>query len=442
MSIDVPPAVYDELRLEAVQASRLLETAAEEPFDRLTRLAALVLDVPLAFMTVVDDRRSWYKSCVGLPAEAERSGAVEESFCQYVVGTNAALLVADTRTDARTKTNPAIDSMGVAAWAGFPVHSPSGEILGTFCVVDSRPHSWTELDAQILETLAHAASGEVALRAALADANETQRIAEEGADASAALAARLFESSEKLDHLARTLQQSLLPPHLPDVPGVDLAASYVAAAGGEEVVGDFYDVFESRPDEWCVLLGDVCGKGPEAASLTAMARYTLRAAAVRSARPSKVLATLNTAMLHQRPDDERFLTVVYAVIRRQVDHLAVWLCSAGHPPPLLRRADGTLEPTSQPGMPLGLFDQPTLVDTEILLGPGDALIYYSDGVTEARRGKDQLGIDGLLAILADAPRTDAAGLVHHVQAAVATYRQGPPRDDTAVLVVRLPNRHE
>lgn len=427
----MPASVHDPARLAAVERSGLVDSEAEEPFDRLATMAALLLDSPMAFVTVVDHRRSWYKSAIGLPPGACRSRPVEESFCQYVVGNGEPLLVDDARADPRTCANPAIESMGVAAWAGYPVHAPSGEVLGTLCVVDTSPHTWSARDSQVLEALSRAASSEIGLRSALDGERVARMDAEAAADA-------LSESRDRLSLLARALQQSLLPPELPKVPGMEVAATYVPAATGEEVVGDFYDVFQGARGTWCILLGDVCGKGPEAATITAMARYTLRAAAVRSTSPSKVLATLNAALLQQRQeDDERFLTVAYASLRRRNAKLVLSLCSAGHPPPLIRRAQGTVESACPPSLPLGLFDGPALRDVTIELAEGDALVFYSDGVTEARSGNVEFGLERLLAAVQDSHARDAACLVSELAAAVSAFRDGPPRDDTAILVATV-----
>src|ERR1700737_981579 len=108
--------------------------------------------------------------------------------------------------------------------------------------------------------------------------------------------------------LARTLQQSLLPPMLPEVPGLEVADEYLPAGGGAEVVGDFYDVFEGVAGSWCAVMGDVCGKGPDAAALTALARYTLRAAALRSVSPVKALLRLNEVLMTQGRADARHAT--------------------------------------------------------------------------------------------------------------------------------------
>jgi serine phosphatase RsbU (regulator of sigma subunit) len=164
-------------RLAAVRGTGLLDTEAEESFDRLTALARQLLDAPFAFLTVVDDERSFWKSRLGVGEDGPRQNTLQESFCQYVVDRGAPLVLSDVRTDERTRHNPSIESMGVVAWAGFPVHTPDGHVLGTLCVVDTEVHSWSEDDVRILENLAAIASREVALRAAVVRADDALQVA-------------------------------------------------------------------------------------------------------------------------------------------------------------------------------------------------------------------------------------------------------------------------
>jgi phosphoserine phosphatase RsbU/P len=324
------------------------------------------------------------------------------------------------------------------AWAGFPIHGPYGDVIGTFCVVDTVPRRWGARDVQVIEALADAASGEIALRAALAAEAQAHAEAESRVAEAAELARLVAELAERSEILAHTLRQSLLPPVLPDVPGLEIAARYQPARG-EEVVGDFYDVFRAARSSWCVVMGDVCGKGPDAATVTALAHYTLRAAAARSISPARVLALLNAALLLQRPGDERFLTVALASVRILRGRVLVTLSSAGHPPPLLRRGDGSVEEACKPGMALGLFEKPPLSEMKIVLAPGDSLVFYTDGVTEARRGADELGLDGLRRLVATLTRgSSAAHLAASIEAHLSEYREGLPRDDTAILVVQVP----
>jgi GAF domain-containing protein len=156
--------VIEPRRVAAVRASRLANPIAEDAFDRLVELAAAASGAPFAFLTIVDDRRSWLKSCVGRPEGAARSLPVESTFCQYVVATSAPLVVEDSLLDERVAGNPAIELLGVRAWAGFPILSSDVLCLGVLCLVDLQPRRWSDFDLQLLSTLAAAASTEVRLR--------------------------------------------------------------------------------------------------------------------------------------------------------------------------------------------------------------------------------------------------------------------------------------
>ena len=155
------------------------------------------------------------------------------------------------------------------------------------------------------------------------------------------------------------------------------------------MLGDFYDVFPSVRGGWGLVVGDVCGKGAPAAKSTALARYTLRAQAHRGSRPSVILADLNQALLDWDTDDRRFLTAIYATVRPILAGALVQVSAAGHPLALLRRADGTVRALGRPGTLLGLVAEPELHDTRRLLRPGDSLVLYTDGLTEARSHLDR-----------------------------------------------------
>lgn len=244
------------------------------------------------------------------------------------------------------------------------------------------------------------------------------------------------EAGERFAALARTLQESLLPPHLPDVPGMEIAARYLPAGSGVDVVGDFYDVFQTGPSNWAVTIGDVCGKGVEAAKVTALARYTIRAGAVGLHSPAEVLRLLNEAMRRQHSDSERFVTAAYATLEQVMGRVRVWLCLAGHPPALCRRADGRVEEVGLPGTILGAFDTVDLFDTGLDLDAGDVLVLYTDGVTESRRGTEFFGEQRLHDLLAATDGT-AAQVAERLEAAVVAFTEGEQPDDTAILVIRL-----
>lgn len=169
-------------RLAAVDATRLLDTGADEAFDRLARLAGALLKVPFAFVTVVDGSRSFWKSCIGVDATdlLDRQNPVEESFCQYVIHIDEPLIVGDARLNEVTRQNPSIEKMGVIAWAGYPLRSIDGHVLGTFCVVDTVVRDWTSEEVEILGALAGAVEGEIRLRIMLdQSAQQTQSMRRE-----------------------------------------------------------------------------------------------------------------------------------------------------------------------------------------------------------------------------------------------------------------------
>jgi PAS domain S-box-containing protein len=237
-------------------------------------------------------------------------------------------------------------------------------------------------------------------------------------------------------HVAQTLQASLLPAALPDIPGATVAAEYVAAGEGMDVGGDFYDVFALDDGAWVLVIGDVLGKGAEAAAVTALARYTVRAVAGRSSSPATTLAALNDEMLRQNPD-RRFVTAVLARLEPRTDGGArLVVASGGHPPPVLLRAGGEAEVVPCPGTLLGVEADARSFDREIELAPGDTLVLYTDGVTEARRDRP-LTPEDLGAALRASARDGAAAVAREVVHLAEVGGAGALRDDLAVLVVAL-----
>jgi PAS domain S-box-containing protein len=244
--------------------------------------------------------------------------------------------------------------------------------------------------------------------------------------------ARLYETRSAIAH---TLQTSLLPPVLPELPGMEIAAAYRPAGEGHEVGGDFYDVFNTADDEWYAVIGDVCGKGAEAAAVTALARYTIRAAAVRLRSPSAILRWLSDAMLRQGEGDGRFCTIACARLELGRAPARVTVACGGHPLPLAVRERGGVEEVGEPGTLLGLVPNPSLRDTSTELDAGDTLVLYTDGLTEANAPARVWTADDLAVAAGQAGGRTAAGVVDHLLAeAIEPVTQ--PRDDVAVLALR------
>ncbi|MGW3263802.1 SpoIIE family protein phosphatase [Streptomyces sp. NPDC001056] len=247
---------------------------------------------------------------------------------------------------------------------------------------------------------------------------------------------------ERLQQLAATLQKTLLPPALESVPGLDVAAHYHIASV-DEVGGDFYDLFPLAAGTWGLFLGDVCGKGAEAAAVTSLARYTLRAAAVYDPDPAVVLSNLNTVLNHEHDGtDPRFCTVIFGRLSPDGEQggFRITLASGGHPPALLLRADGTADHLPTPGGQLiGVLPDAYIATVTFRLDPGDTLLLHTDGLTEARtavRG-ERYGDEALLDFVRALAPTTAQGAIAAVRDLLDTFGTGVD-DDTAVLAVHVP----
>jgi PAS domain S-box-containing protein len=251
--------------------------------------------------------------------------------------------------------------------------------------------------------------------------------------------ARLY--SER-DYIATTLQQSLMPDRLPDIPGVDVAARYRAAGEGNEVGGDFYDIYRTGESTWGIAIGDVRGKGPRAAVVTGLARYTLRAASLSETLPSRVLRTLNEAMVLQ-PATDRFCTVAFATLEpAERGSIRLTLGVGGHPLPLLLSADGSVETVGSPGTLIGFVPDPEVADVALELRPGDSLVLYTDGVSEARSEAGLFGEERLVDLLKSCNGLDAAGIAERIESDVLDFREDGTSDDLAVLVLRVRDKNE
>jgi sigma-B regulation protein RsbU (phosphoserine phosphatase) len=421
---DLIPADEDR-RIEAVRRYDILDTPPDGTFDRITALAARMFRVPIAIVSVVDTDRIWFKSHHGLP-DVEEIGR-DPGLCASAILQHAPWVVADAAHDPRTLANPLVaGEFGLRFYAGVPLTTSDGHNLGTLCVIDTEPRLVAEEELANLQDLAALVMDELELR----------------------LAARrtvVTESSlrREAEQLADALQASLLPPRPPAVPGLDVATRYIPGERGMKVGGDFFDVFHLGHDDWAFVLGDACGKGARAAALTALARWTIRATAVHEFQPSAGLRDLNAVLLADDNDaDDHFCSVVSARLQLKEGGggAAVTFASGGHPLPILVRASGALEVRGEVVPPVGLFDGIEPSDEHVELGPGDTLVFYTDGITEARDAAGELfGDEGLHAVLAGCAASSAQETAARVVNAARQFAVGRLNDDAALLIVRVPS---
>ncbi|HSE09015.1 MAG TPA: GAF domain-containing SpoIIE family protein phosphatase [Nocardioidaceae bacterium] len=233
--------------------------------------------------------------------------------------------------------------------------------------------------------------------------------------------------------VAGVLSRDLAPPRLPEMPGARLAKYYRVAFEHEALGGDFYDV-HGEDDDWTAVVGDVCGKGAEAAVLTGRVRQAVRTAALVDRSPAKILDLVNRVLVSE--GEGTFVTALCARVRRTGDQLALSVAAAGHHPPYLLRAGGGLERVATEGTVLGLFDTNDYADAEVVLEPGDTCLFFTDGVLEAPGFEEQFGEERLHRVLVNAPRADVNAIVETVAMTLAEHVGDRAHDDIAILGVQ------
>jgi serine phosphatase RsbU (regulator of sigma subunit) len=245
--------------------------------------------------------------------------------------------------------------------------------------------------------------------------------------------ARLYTERSRIAH---TLQQALLPDSLPEIPGAQVRARYRAAGELNDVGGDFYDLFQADDGAWMLVIGDVCGKGPRAAGVTALARHTLRAAALSGQSPTQMLQMLHRA-LQAQPAEADLCTVCLVRLQRTGRSASLHIALAGHPPPLIVDRDGESRQVGRPGTLLGVLDPISVHEISSELHSGQTLLLYTDGVPEARHGDDLLGESGLRELCSQASAMSLDGLLDRIERGALAHAQASLRDDLAMLAVRL-----
>jgi hypothetical protein len=296
------------------------------------------------------------------------------------------------------------EQAGYRSAAAFPMVA-RGRMLGTISFF--HPGSYERSQLAVLEDLTG--------RAALAFDN-----------------ARLYAER---DHVAHTLRRSLMPSALPVIPGLELASYFRPMGPGSEVGGDFYDVFGDGQSCWLVV-GDVCGKGAEAAALTGFLRHTAVAYARDGMSPASVLLRVNEAMLEQNFEG-RFATAILAHLGFRSAEVKVTVAVAGHPAALIARASGQAEEFGESGTLLGVFSDPVIKEASTILREGDALALYTDGLTEAHAPERMITVQALVAQLAQNQPRFARDAIDSLLELVDLDLGA--RDDIAILAARVKN---
>src|SRR4051794_19293999 len=304
-------ALADQERLKTLHHLRLLDTPAERVFDRLTAFTARELGIPVVLISLVTEDRQFFKSQCGLPAPwaDARETPLSHSFCQYVVAQEEALVVTDARQDPRLRSNLAVVDVGVVAYAGFPLRTPSGEVLGSFCAFDTEPRTWVPHELEFLRDMA----------ATTMDLIELRGEAVAAADA------------------AGRLQRVLVP----EPPALRRGQAWSAYRPGEQRLllgGDFFVCTEFEDGRLGLMIGDVVGHGPEAAGFAAGLRSAWQALQLTGGTLEELATTLNQVALTQAVAEDRYATALFC--RVAADRRSAEVVTAGHPPLVILDGDG------------------------------------------------------------------------------------------------------
>ena len=392
----------------------------EETLRRLVGLTVPEL-AELAVIDLLADDGSIRGAVVASGGERERADLLEQIRREHPIDINGSHPVAEVMRTGKAVLLPELDEQAIREIAQSDEHlelihemryrsavivplPARGRLLGALSLLrmeDDTPYD--QGDLLLAETLGR--------RAALALEN-----------------ARLYASTR---HIARTLQQSLLPRAIPEIPCLHLAARYRAAAEGQDVGGDFYDAFQIDEKHWGIAIGDVCGKGPEAAALTALARYTIRAVAGQG--PSEVMRLLNDAVLRDQGVDERFLTALFAELTHADDGVVLQIACGGHPAPFLVRGGGEVEPVAVQGPLIGVVPHVAYDDARVELREGDKLVLFTDGLADARAPEVVLSELDIAALIEEGRALEGQELAQFLESRATGDSEA--RDDIAILVL-------
>ena len=388
-STDADNEDEEQQRLAALHDLDILDTAPEERFDRLTRLAQRLFDVPIVAVSLIDRDRQWFKSKIGI---ADSETARQDAFCNHSIRSGDPMVVRDAERDARFASNPFVTGApNIRFYAAQPLAAPGGHRVGALCLIDDRPRDIDEDQLALLRELADWVEVELALSEELRKATEVQR--------------------------------GLLPRQAPDVPGYAAAGAYLPA---RELGGDFYDWY-SVGDRLQLTLGDVMGKGIPAAIIAAGVRSLLRGAS----RFNEVGEAVNRAAFALREDLEQtstFVTLFTARLDPSTGDLGY--VDAGHGLALVVTPRGGVRRLASDDLPLGAMPGAAWHEHTTVLEPGDTLVLVSDGLLDLY----DTPADVLQAVCRMSLEARSAQAL--VDAIVKAARRTRPSDDVTAVVIR------
>ncbi len=420
-------------RLCAVARYDILDTPPDAAFDRIAALAARWLHAPIATVSIVDSDRIWFKATHGL--EGVRQVGRDPGLCASAIQQDGTYVVTDALADPAAVENPLVrGELGIRFYAAAPITTADGYRLGTVNVLDFRQRQASDDELATLRDLASLVTDQLELR--LSALNTVRREREQRA--------QLARDNATMEWFATTLERTLLPATLPDVPGLQLAAHH-QPADPRQVSGDFYDVFALDDDRWVFLLGDVEGHGAPAAVVTALARYTVRTAAMHDPDPLAVLEELNAALLRD-PDVSQCCTILVGTLCPDpAGGFEITLAGGGHPPALwLRSPAPGAHPVVDPvwpagGMLVGALSDASFATCRLRLEPGHTLLLHTDGLIEARPGGRFFGEQRLTTFLGERTRHTPDDLITDLADLIAGF-DPQPDDDVALLALGVPLR--
>ncbi|MDQ6766808.1 MAG: SpoIIE family protein phosphatase [Candidatus Eremiobacteraeota bacterium] len=372
------PVLSDELgRLAAVRRYDVLDTPPDGSFDRITKIAASIFGVPIALVTVVDEDRIWFKSRYGLDGVQEIPR--DPGLCASAICQAEPYVIEQARADPRSLANPLVaGEFGLQFYAAAPLRTHDGYNLGTLCIIDRQPRQISPDKLAILETLAGVVVDELELRLRALRAIAAERQLQRAASAQAVEKSRLYEHERQI---AETLQRAMVECDFPKIDNYVFSATYIPATSEALIGGDWYDAVSLDNNRFLISIGDVTGHGLQAAVLMSKLRQSLRTLSLHIESPSEILQALEAVL--RQDSSERIATAFVGIVN--VEEKCLTFATAGHPPPFKRSSDGCVHALSAVGQPLGMGIEPKRESSSLSLNPGDLLVLYTDGLTEATR---------------------------------------------------------